>query len=251
MIDQGKIERERQFHNERFIHEADPRQHLDKWYASIRHGAEWQNELVRRYANNADVLEYGCSTGGLSIDELRLPEICRSFTGIDISDVAIAKANRHADAAGFTNARFLAMDAEAMSFADGSFDLVFGRGIIHHLDIDKSFGGIARVLRKDGVAIFCEPMGHNPILNLYRKTTPDIRTIDEHPLKMADFVVARRHFARVETKFYGLFSAASRFLDPASNRLPYRASKAFDNWILRAPAIGRYAWYCLIVCHKG
>lgn len=47
-----KPQSERQFHNERFSQTTDPRAPLDKWYASIRHGVERQNNLVVQYARN-------------------------------------------------------------------------------------------------------------------------------------------------------------------------------------------------------
>ncbi len=244
------VERERSHHNERFSHDTDPRVDLNRFYAAIRHGSERQISLLRQYGRNKDVLEYGCADGTLSIDELNLPEQCQSYTGIDISDVAIEKATARADRAGLGNARFFAMNAEEMTFPDQSFDLVFGRGIVHHLDLGRCFGEVSRVLRPNGVAIFCEPMGHNPLVNLYRWRTPDIRTVDEHPLLMADFALARRHFARVETMFYGLLSVASVFLDRTASGTPYRLLKALDDLILLLPFIRRYAWHCLIVCHK-
>jgi SAM-dependent methyltransferase len=243
-----KIERERKFHNERFSQRRDPRDHLNKWYGALRHGTERQNGLVLHYAAGKDVLEYGCADGALSLDCLALPRTCRSLTGIDISEVAIAKANARCNQSGLNNASFLVMDAEAMTLPNHSFDLVFGRGIVHHLDLNKCFSEIARVLRPNGVAIFAEPVGHNPLLNLYRTYTPDIRTDDEHPLRMSDFALARKYFAKVETKFYGFFSVASVLLDSSTAGVLYRLGKLCDDVILRVPFIGRYAWHCLIVC---
>ncbi|TJV27894.1 MAG: class I SAM-dependent methyltransferase, partial [Mesorhizobium sp.] len=78
---------------------------------------------------------------------LHLPDLCRSLTGIDISEVAVNKANERAKTLGNTNATFLAMNAEAMSFEDNKFDLVYGRGIIHHLDLDRCFSEVVRVLK--------------------------------------------------------------------------------------------------------
>jgi ubiquinone/menaquinone biosynthesis C-methylase UbiE len=249
-MSKNTLERERRFHNERFSHDTDSRASLNKWYASVRHGAEKQNALVRQYARNNEVLEYGCADGGLSIDGLSLSENCHSLTGIDISDVAIQKATAKAARAGLKNVRFLTMNAEALTFPDESFDLVFGRAIVHHLDLKRCFAEVSRVLRTNGVAVFFEPMGHNPVINLYRQRTPDIRTPDEHPLLMTDFTLARQHFARVDTIFYGLFSVASVFLDATANGIPYRLSKVLDDLILRLPIVRRYAWHCLIVCHK-
>jgi ubiquinone/menaquinone biosynthesis C-methylase UbiE len=249
--DADVIERERRFHNARFAQNVDPRAPLDKWYAAVRHGAELQNEMVRGLARGKDVLEYGCADGGLSMLGLRLPEICASLTGIDISDVAIAKAVTQAAQLGYGNTSFKAMNAEAMTFPDASFDVVYGRGIVHHLDLRKCFGEVSRVLRKDGAAVFSEPMGHNPLLNFYRKRTPELRTEDEHPLRMSDFALARQYFARVDILFYGLFTAASVLIDPAANGKAYRMAKAVDDFLLRLPFVGRYAWHCLMICRKA
>jgi SAM-dependent methyltransferase len=243
-------ERERAFHNERFSHAVDPRQPLNRWYTTIRHGAERQNRFVLKHCANKEVLEYGCADGSLSLNELRLPTQCLAVTGIDISDVAIGKANARAAEFGYSNAQFFTMDGEAMAFPDCSFDLVFGRGVLHHLDLAKALPELSRVMRQNGVAIFCEPMGHNPIVNMYRKQTPNLRSPDEHPLLMADLAEARRHFARVDTWFYGLFSVANAIVSKGGNGVIYRFLVALDGVVLQLPVMRRWAWYCLIICRK-
>jgi SAM-dependent methyltransferase len=245
------IEREKQHHNERFSHDSDPRSHLNKWYSSLRHGAERQGQLVLAASHNKRVLEYGCALGGISLYELKLPEKCETLTGIDISDVAVQKANSHTDRLGYKNAKFLAMNAEALEFPDQSFDVVFGRGIIHHLDTTRCFEEISRVLSKNGIAVFYEPMGYNPFINLFRKLTPEIHTPDEHPLLIRDFELAREHFGKVDVTFYGFLSTASVLLDGKVNGLPYRISKFLDEYLLRLPLVKRYAWHCLMVCRKS
>jgi len=240
------VNREREFHNTRFSQEEDPRRYLDKWYRTIRHGAERQDQEVKRLAKNADVLEYGCSDGGWSLYSLKLPDICRSLRGIDISDVAVEKANERAKKLGNANAAFLAMNAEAMSFKDETFDLVYGRGIVHHLDLDRCFSEVARVLKPNGVASFYEPMGHNPVLNAYRKRTPDIRTVDEHPLLISDFTLARRYFRDVQVDYFGLCSVGSALMPPSISETVYVAGKAVDSVVLSLPFVKRFAWYALL-----
>lgn len=247
---QDVIDRERSFHNERFAQAEDPRKHLDKWYWAIRHGAMQQDAHVKELGAGADVLEYGCSTGGWSLDALQLPAACRSLTGIDISDVAVERANSHARELGVSNARFLAMNAEAMSFASDSFDLVYGRGIIHHLDLDRCFAEVCRVLRPGGVASFFEPMGHNPVLNAYRARTPNIRTEDEHPLLVTDFALARCYFADVEVRYFGLFSVASALMPGAVREVAYTAGRGVDSLVLSLPYVNRFAWYALMTLTK-
>jgi hypothetical protein len=63
---------------------------------------------------------------------------------------------------------------------------------------------MARVLRPGGTAVFLEPLGHNPIINLYRRITPAVRTPDEHPLLMKDLKVAAQYFNKVEAQFFNL-----------------------------------------------
>ncbi|KKB06905.1 methyltransferase type 11 [Devosia geojensis] len=245
------VDRERDFHNERFAQEEDPRRHLDKWYWAIRHGAMQQDAQVKELAAGADVLEYGCSTGGWSLDALQLPAVCRSLVGIDISDIAVERANKRARQLGAANtARFLAMNAEEMAFPDESFDLVYGRGIIHHLDLDRCFAEVSRVLRPGGVASFFEPMGHNPVLNAYRRRTPDIRTPDEHPLLVSDFALARRYFADVGVRYFGLFSVASAMVPAGARAFAYSAGRGVDALVLTLPYVNRFAWYALITLVK-
>jgi ubiquinone/menaquinone biosynthesis C-methylase UbiE len=243
------IRRERDFHNLRFGAEHDPREYLDRWYAAVRHGAEWQDDLVVRKSAGRDVLEYGCADGTQALDRLKLPEICASLNGIDISDRAIEKARARVAQLGCRNAQFHVMNAEAMTFPDGTFDVVFGRGILHHLELDKSFKEISRVLKSDGVAIFSEPLGHNLFINMYRSRTPAMRTPDEHPLLMADIEHAKKYFSRIELKPYGLFAAASAIVNRQANGMAYRMGKELDQLILRGP-IGRFAWHSVVVLHK-
>ena len=43
------------------------------------------------------------------------------------------------------------MNAEALEFDDGSFDLIVGNGIFYHLDLERAFSEIHRVLVPAGV----------------------------------------------------------------------------------------------------
>src|SRR3954447_7010613 len=127
----GRLERERAFHNERFADETRHRQ--GKFYAAIKHGILDFEARVRDLASSADVLEYGC---GAAIQGLRIARTAKSVTGIDISDVAIAEASAAASRLNIQNTRYVRMNAEDLTFPEASFDLIFGRGIIHHLNLD-------------------------------------------------------------------------------------------------------------------
>lgn len=240
-----RIISEREFHNARFSEEV--RDAQGKYYACIRHGSWEFDKRIMALAEGADVLEYGC---GSAIQAEQIGRTARSLTGIDISDVAVAKANAFAEAKGLSNTHYVAMDAEDMTFPDGSFDLVFGRGIIHHLDLERSFASITRVLRPGGKALFWEPLGHNPILNRYRDMTPEARTPDEHPLLKADFDLAGKYFSLRQVRFYGLTTILTvPMRDTTVGNAVLTITSAIDKALFATP-LRWLAWYALIELEK-
>jgi hypothetical protein len=109
------------------------------------------------------------------------------------------------------------------------------------------------VLRPGGAAVFLEPLAHNPLINLYRRLTPQLRTEDEHPLTMRDLAAARRHFGTVQIQYFTLLSMGAL---PAARapklfqRLLNGLDKA-DRALFRvAPAAGRWAWTAAMVMEK-
>lgn len=236
----NRIANERAFHNDRFTEEV--RDAQGKYYAAIKHGSRKFEHRVLELARARDVLEYGC---GGAIQGLAVARAARSLTGIDISDVAIADAARAAQQAGLTNTHYLTMDAEDMTFEPGSFDLIFGRGIVHHLDLERCFRSLARTLRPGGTALFWEPLGHNQLLNGYRNRTPEARTPDEHPLLRSDFDLARRHFD-VSLRFFGLTTILSvPIRDTKIGDAILGVTAMVDDLLFRTP-LRWQAWYCMI-----
>ena len=71
------------------------------------------------------------------------------------------------------------------------FDYVFGNGILHHLDLDKAYLEIARVLKPGGKAYFMEPLLGHPLVQVFRWATPGRRTADEKPMDFAAIESAR------------------------------------------------------------
>lgn len=242
-------QREVAFHNERFRNESsDERAALDPWYDAVESGALRQLELILRYGREKSVLELGCADGRFSLLEHPIASRAAQFRGIDISECAIARASASALEAGLRHSSFATMDAEKLTFPDREFDLVFGRGIIHHLCLERAFAEVRRVLRPEGIAVFYEPMGHNPVLNQFRQRTPNLRTPGEHPLLVRDFTLARRYFGVVDVRYYGLTTLGPAALP--NGRLRQRALWAceqLDSMLLRVPLLKRNAWFALLV----
>ena len=231
-------EREREFHDERFA--TDHRASLDRVYEGNAIVA-WYREAVLAAAAGRRVLEYGCGTGGVAFD---VAEVATSVQAIDISPVAVQLVRDEAARRGVAVSADV-MDAEALDLPDDSFDLVCGTGILHHLDLDASLREIHRVLAPTGRAIFVEPLGHNPVINLFRAVTPKMRTPDEHPLRVADFDAMRELFRRVDVREFGLLGLAG--LVPG---VPERAGAALHRadarLFRRWPRTGRYAWMAAV-----
>lgn len=95
----------------------------------------------------AKILDVGCGFGASSIYLSRKYEA--EATGITISQVQVEMANQAAEKAG-VKAKFLLMDAEAMTF-DGTFDVVWSvESISHYQDIPRFFAAAAGLLKPGG-----------------------------------------------------------------------------------------------------
>ena len=239
---EDRYEREQGFHDQAF--ETHSRDSTGRFYAVLApaEAAFWQ--AVRDAGTGARILEYGCGQGGRLF---QLAPYAASLAAIDLSPIGVQQARKEAEERGI-KADIRVMNAEALEFDDGTFDLIVGNGILHHLDLERAFREIRRVLVPGGRAFFMEPLGHNPMVNLYRRMTPELRTPDEHPLLMADFALAERNFERVEVKMSVLTSLLA---------LPFSGSKQFDKLLSRLTAVDdslfqrsalarRHAWYATI-----
>jgi len=135
-------------------------------------------------------------------------------TGIDLSPGYIAEASRRATANEVV-VDFQPADAEHLPFADGSFEAVWGCAILHHLDLRRAGAELRRVLKPEGVAVFCEPWGGNPLFEFARRYLPypgKHRTPDEQPLHPADLNPLREFFPRVEVRGFQLLGSLRRVL---------------------------------------
>jgi len=143
---------------------------------------------------------------------------------------------------------FKQMNAEALEFENQSFDMVCGSGIIHHLDIEKSYHEISRVLNPSGKAIFMEPLGHNPLINWYRNRTPHLRTEDEHPLLKPDLTALNRYFGKVKLSYFFFSSlAAIAFRNTFVFKPLLKCLHGIDRCIFAVfPFMRKQAWFVLI-----
>jgi ubiquinone/menaquinone biosynthesis C-methylase UbiE len=189
--------------------------------ANTNFGEEFFNKTLQRVCPDSTVLDYGCLDGYMTVRYLRFG--AAKVIGIDICDRAVAKAGERFR----ERAEFHVCDAHRISILPAeSVDVVVGRGILHHLEFDTAMLEVRRVLRKNGTAIFVEPLFGSPASVLFRKLTPKTRTEDERPLTRQQIEWADGLFASRDHRFCNLLTTPLAMI---TSLLPVRA----DNRALR------------------
>jgi SAM-dependent methyltransferase len=241
---EARYGREQAFHDHRYA--TGGRRSAAK-YLSVGQAGTAFAERVQTNEPGARVLDYGCGRGLVTAGLAR-----RGYdvTAIDLSVEAVRQARELVVREGL-EAEIHVMNAESLEFDDAGFDLVCGRAILHHLDLETAYAEIARVLKPDGRAVFLEPLAHNPFINLYRRLTPSLRTSDEHPLRLDDIWKATEYFGHVRATFWDFFVLAG---------VPFRMRRGSDRLVaglaeldrraLRRTRFRRFAWKAVIECDQ-
>src|SRR2546426_4676222 len=148
------------------------------------------------------------------------------------------------------------MAGESLEYPSDTFDVSIGFAILHHLDLKRALPELHRVLKPGGVAYFAEPLGTNPLINLYRRFTPQFRTADERPIvlqELTPYLEGFKSFRHHGEYVLALASIALLYV-PLLNRAYPWANKYLrkaDEWLLaRFPRLERWAWYSILVFQK-
>ncbi len=113
------------------------------------------------------ILEIGC---GIGINALILTELGANVFVIDIASnrlktLKILK-QRFSN---FSDIHLFEASSENLPFQNEFFDIVYTKSVLIHTDLKKSASEIHRVLKKNGLGVFIEPMDLNPFAFIYRK----------------------------------------------------------------------------------
>jgi len=96
------------------------------------------------------VLEIGCGCGS---EAERFARAGAHYTAVDLTSAAVNITRRRFQLANLEG-RFVKGDAENLPFADGSFDLVYSHGVLHHTpDTPRTIREVHRVLSAGGQAV--------------------------------------------------------------------------------------------------
>lgn len=141
-------------------------------------------ETIEKF-NGPLILDYGCGFGDAAIEYYKRGA---TVMGIDISEPYVKSATTMARELDIpeTKLRFSVMDAHKLDFPEDTFDLVIGKGILHHLNWQRALNEINKVLKPGGRVLLTEPLIGSPLMRLFRQATPSARTIDEAPFSSSD-----------------------------------------------------------------
>ncbi len=216
---------------------------------------EWEHALLSRIGDVSGrrVLELGCGTGDLS---LALVDRGALLTALDLSPgmvkVARGRAARYRPE---STPEFIVAPVEETGLPGGGFDLVVGKWILHHVDLDSGAREVRRLLRAGGRGVFAETSGLNPLLSVARRTfvgrwgVARYGTDDEHPIGRADLRLLRRHFSSVEVDapIFWLVQMVDRHLLMWRYPRATQACRRVDAALARVvPPIRRYSYWIVV-----
>lgn len=237
--------REKEFHNK--LQSKIKGRFENIFYKAIYNSNEDFFDFLKFNSKNSHLLDYGCGVGN-SLKKVMAFEP-KKITGIDISEVSIEKAKKILTLD--TNIELLVDNCEKTKFENNTFDLVYGTGILHHLNINLCLKEINRILKPGGKLLFVEPLGTNPLINLYRKLTPNSRSVDEHPLVNNDFNLIKKNFYKIKIKYYGFLTLVFfPFYVSPKNSIIFKILKNIDQLIFKINIFKKLAWSVLIVAEK-
>jgi ubiquinone/menaquinone biosynthesis C-methylase UbiE len=188
------------------------------------------------------VVDFGCGSG---VNTALLANRGAHVWGIDISQDLLRLARRRMVVSGCAHeATFIAGSAHDMPFPDSSIDVVFGMGILHHLDLDLVALELLRVLKPGGCAIFQEPVRNSAVIRFLRPLVPyHAPDVSPHERPLTDEELGRfaSGFSRGSMRAFVLpHVQVGRLLPVVRNY--WKTLYEWDGRLLRAaPGLARYA----------
>ena len=135
-----------------FVEEFRDERDFYEQFREHRYRTEWHiPELVPfTEAQGKKVLEIGVGNGA---DGAMFAQHGADYTGVDLTDAALEATRKHFQVLGLKGG-FERANAEALQFADASFDIVYSHGVLHHTpNTQRAIDEVYRVLKPGGQAI--------------------------------------------------------------------------------------------------
>jgi 2-polyprenyl-3-methyl-5-hydroxy-6-metoxy-1,4-benzoquinol methylase len=147
------------------------------------------------------VMDLGCGLGEASVYfALRGAEV----TAVDLSGEMLGATMALASRYKVTLKTHKAASETLGLGASEMFDIIYVGNLFHHVEISETLNGLLKHLKSDGSLVSWDPLAYNPVINVYRSIATEVRTEDEHPLKVGDVRHITSRFAKTEVKYFWL-----------------------------------------------
>lgn len=212
-----------------------------------------------------ELLDVGCGLGEASV---YFALEGATVTATDISPGMCAAAQKLAAVNGVTIGTFVSAAEDLGLPADRRFDVIYTGNTLHHADIEAMLDRVLPHLKPDGVFVSWDPVAYNPVINVYRALATQVRTPDEHPLRLRDVRAICARFETAEVRWFWLTTLLvfiwmavgqgrspnrerfwKKVVDEADQWAPlYRPLEKLDGWLLRGlPFLRPLCWNVVIV----
>lgn len=234
-------DRDRAHHRDEIAPEESPNRRFYEAATLVRdHVDDW----ICRNADGGIFLDYACGNGLQGIAAARAG--ARHVVGIDISETSVRNATESAATLGVSETTsFLQRDCENTGLPDGCFDAILCSGMLHHLDLSRAFPELHRITAPGG-RIYCqEALHYNPVIQMYRNRTPELRTSweKEHILGLRDVRFAGNWFRVENTRFYLMTAPLATLLPQGPlRRGGLKIGHAIDRVLTRTPFLKYWSW---------
>lgn len=217
---------------------------LDTMKDLLGNYGSWSKTMLHRYTSGKKVLILGCGRGS-EIEALK--SYASSIVAIDIAERVLKIAReRFSD----SHIIFKKADAEALPFQGHSFDVVFCKAILHHLNLKTCLNEVRRVLASNGyLYVAAEPGLLNPIAFLRRSLFPSvIHTMDERPFIPFQFrkILNRQGFEEIEYLPNFVFSpivpVLAKVLPGLNWKMLLHQLLSLDKFLTRTP-LREFCWW--------
>lgn len=225
-----------------------------KFYSTIEKSEKYLTNWLREKVPGKIVLDFACGNGNQVIKAAKLG--AEFSIGIDISDISIENAKKAAEKEGVAHkCFFLRGDCENTQLPSNAIDIVLCTGVLHHMDLSYAFPEIRRILKPGGCSLAVEALNYNPIIKLYRRLTPSMRTEWEknHILSLRDVSFAEKFFKIKEVRFWHLTSIPLAYLRKWNWLFEplLKVANLLDTLILKIPGVKLLSWQFTFEMHKG
>ncbi len=165
------------------------------------------------------LLDYGAGDGWNAICFAKAKA---KISAIDISEKGVELIRKKAAANGV--GQFIKAEVRncyKTEFPANEFDIVYGGGILHHLDIEESGKEISRILHPDGIAVFFEPIRDTRIMDkikavvmfFLKKRKPLEETENESPMTSHRINKLKPYFRVVNYRHFNALTSIGLLID--------------------------------------